>query len=172
MIEAGDATIARRVWQAGRVVTALLDPVVRIQKKEGLLFYWSEVNLRQGHRDDTPTTMSESDIDPPEDIPTEVIQTLGESSDRQLREIIHYAQQLLREHPPLTEAIEAREGEELIRIDDQGGCTTVIVKRPDETGEARGPFAFRVKWEPGVEEDDGHYRWHYLGRVAEEVKET
>lgn len=111
--------------------------------------------------------MTPSDIDPPEDIPTEVLQILDESDDGQLREIIHYAQQLLREHPPLTEAVEAREGEELVHIDDHGGYTTVIVERPDETGEARGPFAYRVQWEPEIDGDGGQYRWHYLGRVVE-----
>ena len=116
--------------------------------------------------------MSASDIDPPEDIPTEVIQLLGESNDRQLREIIHYAQQLLRERPPLTEAVEAREGEELVRVDDHGASTTVIVERPDATGEARGPFAYRVRRVPNIDEDGGRYRWHYLGRVVEEPEDT
>lgn len=111
--------------------------------------------------------MTASNIDPPDGIPEAVIQTLRDSEDHQLRAIIHYAQQLLREHPPLTDAIEARDGEELVRIDDHGAYTSVVVERPDATGEARGPFAYRVQWEPEIDDDGGHYHWHYLGRVAD-----
>lgn len=109
--------------------------------------------------------MTTSDIEPPEELSPEVIATLDESSDQQLREIIHYAQLLLSEHPPLTDAIEEREGEELVRIDDQGAYSIVVVERPGETGEARGPFAYRVQWEPSLGDEEGKYYWHYLGRV-------
>lgn len=109
--------------------------------------------------------MSTSDIDPPEDVPKSVVRELEKSSDRQLREIIHFAQRLLQESPSLTEAIEAREGEELVRIDDHGGYKHVIVERSEASGEARGPFAYRVQWEPEIDGDGGKYRWHYLGRV-------
>jgi len=109
--------------------------------------------------------MTSSNTDAPEDVPEGVTAALEGSSDSQLREIIHYAQQLLRDHPPLTDAIEAREGEELVRMEDHGAYTVVIVERPDETGEARGPFAYRVKWEPDIDDGDGQYKWHYLGKV-------
>lgn len=116
--------------------------------------------------------MTPSNIKPSGALPEELTAALVESSDRQLREVIHYAQQLLSDHPPLTDAIEAREGEKLIRIDDQGAYTIVIVERPDATGEARGPFAYRVRWEPSIDEDDGRYRWHYLGRVQTDAGEV
>lgn len=109
--------------------------------------------------------MSRSDIDPPEDVPKNVVRELEKSSDSQLRETIHFAQRLLGEFPTLTEAIEPREGEELVRVDDREGYTHVIVERPEASGEARGPFAYRVRWEPEIEGDEGKYRWHYLGRV-------
>lgn len=109
--------------------------------------------------------MSTSDIDPPEDVPKSVVRELEKSSDRQLREIIHFAQRLLQEPPSRTGTIEARQGEELVRIDDHGGYKHVIVERPDASGEARGPFAYRVQWEPELDRDEGKYRWHYLGRV-------
>ena len=111
--------------------------------------------------------MSEPNPQPPEHISEEFVTELRESNDRQLREIIHYAQQLLEEHSPEAEAIEPREGEEIVRIDDQGDHTTVIVKRPDESGEARGPFAYLVQHEPDVESENGKYKWHYLGRVTD-----
>jgi len=113
--------------------------------------------------------MIPSDTDPPDDIPEEITTVLEDSSDSQLREIIHYAQQLLREHPPLTDAIESREGEELVRMEDHGAYTHVVVERPDETGQARGPFAYMVVWEPGIDDEEGKYRWHYLGRVHGDV---
>lgn len=112
--------------------------------------------------------MSIPETNPPESVPAEVTHALQGSSDSQLREIIHYAQQLLREHPPLTDAIESREGEELLRMEDHGAYTLVVVERPDETGEARGPFAYRVRWEPNTKGERGKYRWHYLGQVNAE----
>ncbi|NLV10052.1 hypothetical protein GOC74_08935 [Halomicrobium mukohataei] len=111
--------------------------------------------------------MTATNSSPPEDIPDSVVTALQDSDDGQLREIIHYAQQLLGEHPSITDAIESREGEELVRTEDHGAYTIAVVKRPDETGEARGPFTYRVRWAPPVEDEDGggKYHWHYLGRV-------
>lgn len=110
--------------------------------------------------------MAHSEPDPPDAVPDEITAALEDVSDRQLRTIIHYAQQRLREHPSLTESIESREGEELVRIEDHGQYTLVVVERPD--GEAGGPFAYRVRWEPHIEYDGGRYRWHYLGKVGGE----
>lgn len=112
--------------------------------------------------------MISPNTDPPEIISEEVSTTLKTSSDKQLREIINYAQQLIRAQPPLTDAVEARAGEELVRIADHGAYTIAIVERPDESGEARGPFAYRVKWEPNIDTAGGKYRWHYLGQVHDE----
>ena len=109
--------------------------------------------------------MTLSEIDPPENVPEELVAVIEDSTDSQLREIINYAQQLLREHPSITDAIESRPGEELVRIEDYGAYTIVVVDRPAETGEARGPFAYRVRWEPHVDDGEGRYKWHYLGRV-------
>jgi hypothetical protein len=109
--------------------------------------------------------MTSTNPEPSEKVPAMVATALEESSDNQLREIIHYAQALLREQPPLTDEIESREGEELVRIEDHGAYTIVVVRRPEATGEARGPFAYRVKWEDFPGNEDGKYRWHYLGRV-------
>jgi len=50
-------------------------------------------------------------------------------------------------------------------MEDHGAYTIVVVERPNETGEARGPFAYRVKWEPNIDEEGVRYRWHYLGKV-------
>ena len=112
--------------------------------------------------------MASSQTDPPEDVPEELIGVLTDSADSQLREIISYAQQLLREHPPITDAVESRRGEELVRVEDHDAYTIAIVARPDEPGEARGPFAYRVKWEPGIDDGEGRYRWHYLGKVFDD----
>lgn len=121
---------------------------------------WRSPITRDPHR-----TMSTSDIDPPEDVPKSIVRGLETSSDRQLREIIHFAQRLLRGPSSLTDTIEAREGEEIVRIDDHGGYKHVVVERTEASGESRGPFAYRVQWEPEIDGDGGQYRWHYLGRV-------
>lgn len=132
---------------------------------EGLLVGQCSPSIRTGNGDDQSTRMTPSKTVPPEDIPEGLATALENSSNSQLREIIHYAQQLLREHPPLTDAIESRPGEELVRTEDHGAYITAVVERPDETGEARGPFTYRVKWEPSIHGEGGKYRWHYLGRV-------
>ena len=109
--------------------------------------------------------MASSQTDPPETVPEELIAVLQDSADSQLRKTIDYAQQLLSEHPPITDVVESRHGEELVHVDDHGACTIAVVMRPDEPSEARGPFAYRVKWEPSIEDEGGRYEWHYLGKV-------
>ena len=116
--------------------------------------------------------MTQSHTDPPESVSDDVTAALEGYDDTQLRTVIHYAQRLLREHPPLTDAIESRPGEELVRTEDHGAYTLAVVERPDETGRARGPFAYRVAWDPAREEGDGQYRWHYLGRLHGEAEES
>ena len=91
--------------------------------------------------------MTLSENNPLEDGSEEVTTVLENSADGQLREAINYAQQLLREHPPITDAVESRCGEELVCVKDHGAYTVATVVRPGEIGEARGPFAYRVKWE-------------------------
>lgn len=112
--------------------------------------------------------MNSPGIDPTDEIPDACVHILEESTDTQLREIIDYAQKLLRDKPSLTDAIESREGEELVRIEDHGAYTLVIAERANETGAARGPFAYRVRWEPEMDDEGGQYKWHYLGRVYNE----
>jgi hypothetical protein len=109
--------------------------------------------------------MTSTDIERPDGIPKDVATALEGSSDAELREIIHYAQQLLGARPPLTDAVESRPGEDLVRIEDHDECTIVVVERQDETGEGRGSFAYRVSWQPDIDGGDGKYRWHYLGKV-------
>ena len=49
--------------------------------------------------------MASSQTDPPEAVPEELVAVLQNSADSQLREIINHTQQLLSEHPPITDAI-------------------------------------------------------------------
>lgn len=114
--------------------------------------------------------MTSPSIDPPQSIPETLATTLRSRSDKQLREFINYAQQLLRDQPPLTDAVKARAGEELVRIADHGAYTIIIMERPDESGEARGLFVYRVKWESNIDRMGGTYRWHYLGQVHDEPR--
>lgn len=69
------------------------------------------------------------------------------------------------------DAIESRPGEQILRVADHGAYIIVIVERPEETGWARGPFAYRVKWEPRVDTEGGQYRWHYLGKVHDDSED-
>ena len=72
--------------------------------------------------------------------------------------------------PPedISEELESRHGEELVRVENHGAYTIAIVVRPDEPHEPRGPFAYRVKWEPNIDEKGGRYNWHYLGKVRDD----
>jgi len=96
-----------------------------------------------------------------------IVEAFETTDDELLRGVVTYARQCLDDRPPLTDVIEAREHEQLVRMEDEGAYTTVVVERPDESGAARGPFAYMVQWEPHVE-DEGKYKWHYLGRVFDE----
>lgn len=107
--------------------------------------------------------MTPTDTDSPEDVPEDLTTALDACSDSQLREVIDYAQRRLGDRPPLTDALEPRDGERLLRTVDHEGYTIAVVERPGSV--AAGPFAYRVKWEPDVDGGDGQYRWHYLGRV-------
>jgi hypothetical protein len=110
--------------------------------------------------------MSPSNTDRPADIPDGIIQALEDSSDSQLRELIHYAQGLLGEQQPLTDSIEPRPGEEIIHREDHDSYTYVVVEREDGADKSGGRFAYRVRWEPDLGEGDGgRDRWHYLGEV-------
>lgn len=109
--------------------------------------------------------MESSDIDRPEHVSEEILTALEESSDDQLRTIIHYAQRLLREHPRVTDTIEPRGGEEIVQVIDHDEYTIVVVDRPDESGESHGPIAYRVTWAPSTDGGEGRYQWHYLGQV-------
>ncbi len=112
-----------------------------------------------------PRPMTAHSPDPKDAVPDEITMGLEDCSDRQLRATIEYAQRLLQDHPELTEAIESRPGERLVRTEDHGTYTIAIVERPDETGDQRGPFAYLVNWEPGLPGEEGQYRWQYLGMV-------
>lgn len=112
--------------------------------------------------------MTLSDTDSPEGVPETIAAALEDSSDSQLGDIIRYAQRLLQERPPLTDAVESREGEELVRTSNHGGYTIAVVERPEETGEARGPFVYRVKWAADIDGEGGEYQWHYLGKALGE----
>lgn len=112
--------------------------------------------------------MTSTAIDPPEGVPSEVIGAFDDCDDDQLRGVIHYAQQLLRDQPSLTDSIESREDEDLVRVEDHGDYTFAVVERAEGADRSGGRFAYRVRWEPDAG-DGGKYRWHYLGRVTTEL---
>jgi len=123
----------------------------------------SEREIQQTHK-----TMASFQTDPPENLPEELINVLQNSADSQLREVINYGQQLLRERPPITEEAKSRSGEELVRVMDRGPYTIAMVVRSGRLDKARGPFAYRVKWEPNIQDEGGQYKWHYLGKVYDD----
>lgn len=109
--------------------------------------------------------MTPTDTDPPDDVPAEIATALEACSDGQLRHVIQYAQRLLQDLPQLTDAIEPRPGEDIVRIEEHDDYTIAIVKRTEESDQSHGQHAYRVKWEPEFDDGGGKYRWHYLGSV-------
>lgn len=106
--------------------------------------------------------------DPGDRLSERIIDELEQSTDRDLRAVIQYAQNLLHQRHDVTPELAAREGEEILRMTDHGPYTLVVVKRTDETGPDQGPFLYRVTTESGIDPDDDEtVRWQYLGRVEE-----
>jgi hypothetical protein len=110
--------------------------------------------------------MTPPEPSPPANVPEELAAVLRRCDGPQLRAVVDYARQRLHDRPPIPDAVESRHGEELVRVDDHGAYTVAVVERTGETGESRGRVAYRVKWEPDVSDEEGRYRWHYLGTVC------
>lgn len=103
----------------------------------------------------------EQNIDLPETIVTE----LDQCSDQQLRDVITYAQQLLKQrHDPTVEIEPRHENEEIVSIEDKEGDTLVIVERKEEPMER---VVYHVSYEPDPDGGEGEYHWRYLGPVVE-----
>lgn len=98
-------------------------------------------------------------------LPESIASELEQCSEGQLHSIIDRAQELLHQRHDPTSELEARHGEEIIRVDDEGEYTLVVVERTEEPDQ--GPFIYRVTYEPDVEGGQGRFRWWYLGRVAD-----
>jgi len=104
------------------------------------------------------------------EIPAAVGTAIETGDDSRRKAIVRLARRHLGDRPRLSDVVESREDEALVRMEDNGAYTAVIVERPDAAGEARGPFAYMVQWEPHIDDDGGKYRWHYLGRVLDEER--
>jgi len=112
--------------------------------------------------------MPADESDPAAEVPRVVAETLEGLDDRELRAVVHYAQELLGSQSSTTPEIEARPGEELVHVSDEDGYTFVVVEREGATAGVETRVAYRVTWEPDVGEGDGRYRWHYLGSVEDD----
>ncbi|MFB6353170.1 MAG: hypothetical protein ABEJ92_03700 [Halobacteriales archaeon] len=100
--------------------------------------------------------------DRPADLPADIAEALeAHASDaHDLQEAAIYAQELLNAlHEPVL-AIEAREGEEVLRVVDHGEYTEVV-KRPLGAAQA---YRYHVRREPRPEGDD-RLRWVPIDRV-------
>lgn len=104
---------------------------------------------------------------PPSDFPDGLVDLLRDLSDDQLRDVIEYAQALLRARGPSPAHIEPREGEEIVHTHDFGGYTLVIVRETLHKEISSPAIAYRVNYEPAIKEGEGGWKWHYLGDVYE-----
>lgn len=115
-------------------------------------------------------TDNNSEPNPPSSLPTDLIETLNQLDESELRAVIDYAQQRYEfVHPAITDQIEAAPGEEIVQIEEQPTYTRVVKRQPCATGCddcPHGPFLYHVHEEtrPGGETK---LRWRYLGSIAE-----
>jgi len=103
-------------------------------------------------------------------LPDDVVEHIDDLDEAQLRAVIDYAQDRIRfVHPDVTEQIEAREGEEIVRIEERNGYTEVVKRQPCAEGCdncPHGPYLYHVREE---RRPDGStsLHWTYLGRIQE-----
>lgn len=104
----------------------------------------------------------------PSTLPDDIVEAIDNLNEAQLRAVIDYAQDRMRfVHPSVTEQIEAREGEEIVRIEERNGYTEVVKRQPCAEGCTNcphGPYLYHVNEE---QRPDGsaHLHWTYLGRI-------
>jgi len=106
----------------------------------------------------------------PTELRAEAVALIDDLSEAELRATIEYARDRLQfVHPEVTEQIEARDGEEIVRIEDRGAYTEVVKRQPCATGCdecPHEPILYHVTEERQLDgTTDLH--WTYLGRVYE-----
>ncbi|WP_254534845.1 hypothetical protein [Halomarina litorea] len=106
----------------------------------------------------------------PSTLPDEVLEHIDDLDESQLRAVIDYAQKRMRfVHPDVTEQIENRNGEEIVRIEERTGYTEVVKRQPCAEGCAEcphGPFLYHVCEERSPDRPTSLH-WTYLGRILE-----
>lgn len=124
----------------------------------------------RGQRDGTSGASEEivtdTSTEPPEGVQATIAADFEGRHYARLRAIMHCAKRPLWAQSPLTDELEACDGEGIVSIEDHGVYTTPVVENADATGSDRTRYAYRVQWEPGIACEDDRYRWHYLGRIG------
>lgn len=110
------------------------------------------------------------DPTPPDELPEQVVEAVTSLSSAQLRKLIEFAQSRLRiTESSISELIEPKENEEIVRIKDYGYYCVVVKRKTGETDQeaaSEPPHAYVVTIEP--EREGGHHlHWEDIGRVVE-----
>jgi hypothetical protein len=112
--------------------------------------------------------MTDHTPDPPEVLPTGLVQELQNLSDHELREVISYSGDLIEYHDEeLISEIDADDEEEIVRVEERDGYTEVVKRVPcGENCEEcpHGPYLYHVRPIPEQEGDD-HLQWQFIGRI-------
>ena len=107
---------------------------------------------------------------PPPNLPAELVELLDGLDETELQAAIDYAQARRRfVHSDVTDRIEARPGEEILRVEERDGYTEVLKRLPCAEGCAdcpHGPYLYHV-YEEQRPEGGSRLHWTYLGRVRE-----
>jgi CO dehydrogenase/acetyl-CoA synthase alpha subunit len=107
--------------------------------------------------------------DPPRPLSQDVVELLDDLDEGELRAVVDYARKRLAEvHPTVTEQIEARADEEIVRVKERDAYTEVVKRQycGEDCGECPHPYLYHVTEERHT---DGSTRlhWSYLGHVVE-----
>jgi hypothetical protein len=105
---------------------------------------------------------------PPEGVSTEIVDALSGASVHELRLAIIYAQERLQRAGADRSPIEARPGEDILRVTEREGYTEVVKRVPcgeDCADCPHGPYLYHVTQEPHPGDRD-HVHWNFIGRVV------
>ncbi|WP_224270472.1 hypothetical protein [Haloprofundus salinisoli] len=113
------------------------------------------------------STAETTEPNPPQNLSTEVVETLRRLSANDLREAVLYGQELLQLQQKTAPRIEPRPGEEFVRVEDRDGYTLVVKREPCGEGCEdcpHGPYAYHVT-EEKMPSGERRTRWTLIGRV-------
>ena len=108
--------------------------------------------------------------EPPSGLSEDITEVVDQLPSKELRSLIKYAGARLRHlEKPISELIEAGEGEEIVRIEDRNLYTIVVKGKQCAKGCQNCPhdpqiYVVTLEWEP---DGSRHLHWEHIGQVID-----